>query len=156
MFKNKGLFLFNLQSAIYILQSLVNTDGWESTQNAWKKLFPNISLILCFLHLIIGIKDHIRRDKVLLKSLSDKLWNIYKGSNKRQFSQRLRRFWEWSMKEILPSKVRSKIEKAKANSHQYQQGYNYSRCYRTSNQIDRKHELSRPNSLSNAIFSRVN
>ena len=24
MFKNKGLFLFNLQSAIYILQSLVN------------------------------------------------------------------------------------------------------------------------------------
>ncbi len=137
MFKNKGLFLFNLQSAIYILQSLVNTDGWESTQNAWKKLFPNISLILCFLHLIIGIKDHIRRDKVLLKSLSDKLWNIYKGSNKRQFSQRLRRFWEWSMKEILPSKVRSKIEKAKANSQEYQQAYNHSKCYRTSNQIDR-------------------
>lgn len=115
----------------------VNTDGWEPTQNAWKKLFPNISLILCFLHLIIGIKDHIRRDKILLKNLGDKLWNIYKGSNKRQFSQRLRRFWEWSMKEILPSKVRSKIEKAKANSHQYQQGYNYERCYRTSNQIDR-------------------
>ncbi|MEL4896567.1 hypothetical protein [Crocosphaera sp. Alani8] len=119
----------------------VNTDGWEATQNAWKNLFPNVSLVLCFLHLIIGIKDHIRRDKVLSKKITDKLWKIYKGANKRQFSQRLRRFWEWSMKEIMPSKVRSKIEKAKANSHQYQQGYNYSKCYRTSNQIDRKHEL---------------
>ena len=69
--------------------------------------------------------------------MTDKLWNIYQGSNKRQFSQRLRRFWEWSRKQILPSKVRSKIEKAKANSFQYQQGYNYEKCYRTSNQIDR-------------------
>ena len=28
----------------------VNTDGWSGTRNAWLALFPNIVLILCFLH----------------------------------------------------------------------------------------------------------
>ena len=31
----------------------VNIDGWEATRNAWKKLFPKISIILCFLHLVL-------------------------------------------------------------------------------------------------------
>lgn len=47
----------------------VNIDGWEATQKAWKKLFPNVSLILCFLHLVLGITDHIRREKSLLKTM---------------------------------------------------------------------------------------
>jgi hypothetical protein len=115
----------------------VNLDGWEATRNAWKKLFPKISIILCFLHIVLGIKDYIRRDKSLLKTIKDKLWFIYHGESKRQFAQRLRRFWEWSTQQIFPEKVHSKIEKAKANSHQFQQAYNYEHCYRTSNQIDR-------------------
>ena len=28
----------------------VNTDGWPATQGAWKALFPNSTIILCFLH----------------------------------------------------------------------------------------------------------
>ncbi len=115
----------------------VNLDGWSATRNAWKTLFPKISIILCFLHLVLGIKDYLRRDQSLLKTLKEKLWSIYHSGSKRQFSQRLRRFWEWSTAQILPEKVQDKINKAKANSHQFQLGYNSPDCYRTSNQIDR-------------------
>lgn len=29
----------------------VNTDGWLATQNTWKKLFPKIAVLSCFLHI---------------------------------------------------------------------------------------------------------
>ncbi len=115
----------------------VNTDGWDATQKAWQILFPNISVILCFLHFILGIRDHIRRDKALLKIMKSKLWRVYQGINKKEFAQRFRRFYEWSLKQTLPDTVRSKIEKAKANYLEYRQAYEQDGCYRTSNQIDR-------------------
>lgn len=41
----------------------VNTDGWPATQGAWKRLFPNIAIILCFLHAFLKIRD--RATKVI-------------------------------------------------------------------------------------------
>jgi hypothetical protein len=35
----------------------VCTDGWESTPRVWQRLFPKITLMLCFLHAILKIKD---------------------------------------------------------------------------------------------------
>ena len=35
----------------------VNTDGWAATQGAWKRLFPSIAIILCFLHAFLKIRD---------------------------------------------------------------------------------------------------
>ena len=35
----------------------VNTDGWQATQNAWQHWFPQITVILCFLHAFIKIRD---------------------------------------------------------------------------------------------------
>jgi len=35
----------------------VNTDGWKATINAWKSLFSGISVIACFLHVFIKIRD---------------------------------------------------------------------------------------------------
>ncbi|RKZ49198.1 MAG: hypothetical protein DRR08_31165 [Candidatus Parabeggiatoa sp. nov. 2] len=34
----------------------VNTDGFKSTMNAWKNLFPFIIIIQCFFHAILNIK----------------------------------------------------------------------------------------------------
>ena len=39
----------------------VNTDGWLATQNSWKKLFPGITVLSCFLHIFIGIRDRSRK-----------------------------------------------------------------------------------------------
>ncbi len=40
----------------------VNTDGWFSTQNAFKSLFPGIITILCFLHGFLKIRDRGRKE----------------------------------------------------------------------------------------------
>ena len=40
----------------------VNTDGWGH-QEAWKTLFPGITLLLCFLHSVLKITDRCKRSR---------------------------------------------------------------------------------------------
>ena len=38
----------------------VNTDGWKGTQAAWKALFPQVVILLCFLHAWLKIRDRAK------------------------------------------------------------------------------------------------
>ena len=72
----------------------VCTDGWEATRQAWRGLFPTITLVLCFLHAILQRKKHCAgqwRHQVL-----DKAWQVDQATPTRQFSQRLRRVAAWT------------------------------------------------------------
>lgn len=116
----------------------VNTDGWEETQAAWKILFPKVALILCFFHSVLGIKQHLRRNKNVLKAVQEKLWNLYQATSKRQFAQRLRRFQEWATPERVESEAaRAKIKKLTSKSPKFQAAYEFPQGYRTSNALDR-------------------
>ena len=83
--------------------STVNTDGWKAARNAWKKLFPDISVILCFLHVFISIRD---RAKIKFEDyycdVVLKLRNCHHAPNKRSFSQRIRRLYEWAVRTSVP------------------------------------------------------
>jgi hypothetical protein len=35
----------------------VNTDGWPATQAAWQALFRGVTLILCFLHAFLKVRE---------------------------------------------------------------------------------------------------
>jgi len=83
----------------------VNTDGWDQTQLAWQQLFPGVAIILCFLHSILDIQKRCRKDKVLWKKVTGRLWHIYKAPSKRHFGQRLRRVREWAKQNIKTSKT---------------------------------------------------
>jgi len=64
----------------------VNTDGWAATQKAWKHAFANITVILCFLHAFIKIRD--RATKVLdifFNQAADKVWEAYRADSKAGF-----------------------------------------------------------------------
>jgi hypothetical protein len=39
----------------------VNTDGWRATHAAWKYLFSSVTIIFCFLHLYIRIRDRCKK-----------------------------------------------------------------------------------------------
>ena len=39
----------------------VNTDGWTATKKAFLAIFPSITLILCFLHGFLKIRDRSRK-----------------------------------------------------------------------------------------------
>ena len=70
----------------------VNTDGWKATRNAWKRLFPQVVVILCFLHALLKIRDRAtKKMKEAFDETSDKVWSAYRAEKKRPFSQRLRR-----------------------------------------------------------------
>ena len=88
----------------------VNTDGWEHTQRAWKDLFPGIAVILCFLHAFLNIRDRCKRHKELLRSISEKVWDIYHAETVAQFSQRIRRLRQWASAITIDS-VQDKVLK---------------------------------------------
>lgn len=117
----------------------VNTDGWEGTQKAWKALFPSISLILCFLHTVLGIQRRCRRVGEVFDTVTDKLWHLYHSVNHRQFAQRLRRLWEWAddPNTSLPEAVREKLLKLKDKAPQFTIAFALPEAARTSNQVDR-------------------
>ena len=117
----------------------VNTDGWEQTQQAWRNLFPGITVVLCFLHTVLGIQKHLRRRKDLFADISNRLWTLYHSEQLRQFSQRLRRLHEWAgnCDLDLPDKVRQKLLSIKAKAAQFKVSFEIPEAARTSNQVDR-------------------
>lgn len=42
----------------------VNTDGWNHRQAAWQTLFLEVTIVLCFLHVVLDIQQRCRRTKV--------------------------------------------------------------------------------------------
>ena len=117
----------------------VNTDGWEATQTAWKALFPGITLILCFLHAVLGIQQRCRRQGSLYQRVTQKLWHLYHSLTCQQFAQRLRRLTEWAQnpKTELPDAVRKKILKLKINASAFKVTFDLPEAARTSNAVDR-------------------
>ena len=115
----------------------VNTDGWDATQQAWKTLFPGVTLILCFLHTVLGIQKHCRRDKVLYNSVTDKLWGLFHALNPRQFGQRLRRLQEWASAHVSHEIVLKKLLALNSKATQFKLTFDAPQAYRTSNQVDR-------------------
>lgn len=116
----------------------VNLDGWDGTQKAWRALFPRVVVIPCFLHMVLGIEKHCRRNHPLQQALSEALWHLYESLNPAQFGQRLRRLLEWtSADSTVPESIVEKLQRLKVNASEYKQTFEYPQAYRTSNQVDR-------------------
>jgi hypothetical protein len=115
----------------------VNTDGWPATQAAWRALFKGVTLILCFLHAFLKIRDRAVHMKETLAELSRRVWEACHAPDARSFSQRLRRLRAWSEanvdKPIVQEKVRSLCDKRKA----FVRACAHPGCHRTSNPVDR-------------------
>jgi hypothetical protein len=115
----------------------VNTDGWAATQAAWRALFKGMTLILCFLHAYLKVRDRAVHLKATFAELSRRVWEAYHAPDARSFSQRLRRLRDWSEanveKPIVQEKVRSLCDKRGA----FVRAYAHPGCHRTSNPVDR-------------------
>ncbi len=115
-----------------------NTDGWLSTRKAWTNLFPSISLIQCFLHIYISIRDRSKKKfRETFYEVTSKLWKCYQAQNKASFSQRVRRLSEWGKESSIPSIMLDKIEKLRKNLDFFTIAYDFPKAHRTSNMIDR-------------------
>lgn len=114
-----------------------NTDGWAATQKAIKALFPNITLILCFLHKWLSVARTIKKKSEEYWEVGKRVWHVYRAANWQVFAQRLRRLREWSEKSITSEKTRKKLLKLCKKKEEYRGGYEYEQAHRTSNSLDR-------------------
>jgi hypothetical protein len=114
----------------------VNTDGWSATQNAWKILFPKITLILCFLHAFLKIKERCRSCPDLLQTIGRQVWEAYHAPTKAHFSQRIRRLREWGQHH-LTGLVQEKVLALCDKAPQFKLAFDFPAAYRTSNALDR-------------------
>jgi len=107
VFKQEAL---NLQSDYQV--KTVNTDGWAATQKAWSMLFENVSVIECFLHAFLKVRDRATKklDKYF-ELAADKIWECYKAENKKSLAQQLRRLKEWAIQFVPESAMKENIIK---------------------------------------------
>lgn len=112
----------------------VCTDGWAATREAWRTLFPGITLVLCFLHSILKIRDRCRG--ALRHQVLDRAWRVYEAANKRGFAQRTRRLREWSQAHLTGSAAEM-VEKLCARCAAFLPAYDCVGAARTSNAVDR-------------------
>lgn len=112
----------------------VCTDGFAATRLAWRTLYPKVTLILCYLHIVLKLRERCRSQ--LRKEVLDRAWNIYRAVSKRSFSQRVRRFRQWSVGNLTGAvlEIAAKLHKRK---REYLTAYEHRLGYRTSNAVDR-------------------
>jgi hypothetical protein len=115
----------------------VNTDGSNALRNAFKSLFPNVILILCYLHSVLDIQKRGKRLGTLFQEIMNRVWHVYHAETKRAFSQRMRRLKEWAVKNVDAEVVLNKILRLCEKSRVFQVFYDHRSAHRTSNMIDR-------------------
>lgn len=112
----------------------VCTDGWKATREAWRLLFPQIHLVLCYLH--SALKIAARCTGEMRQSVLTRVWQAYKAETKSAFSQRLRRLQEWADVQ-LSGAVSEMVLKLCKRRKDFTVAYDCPEAARTSNAIDR-------------------
>ena len=116
----------------------VNTDGWQPTQGAWKALFENVTLILCFLHAFLKIRDRTTKALGEIGHVAHtRVWEAYHAPSKRAFSQRLRRLKEWAENALPDSAMKNHTLELCDKRARFIQSYDHLYAHRTSNMVDR-------------------
>ena len=115
----------------------VCTDGWEGTQSAWRRLFPTVGIILCFLHSVLKIAERCGRDRATRKLVLDRVWAVYDSCTRAQCSQRLRRLREWATAGLPEGALRQMVLTLCGKGPQCARAYRFPGAPRTSNALDR-------------------
>lgn len=116
----------------------VNTDGWPATQAAWKAIFPSITVILCFLHAFLKVRDRATKAlTAVFEQVRERIWNAYHAPSKAAFAQRLRRLHEWASREVPDSPMKQHTLELCQKRVKFSRGYDFDQAHRTSNLVDR-------------------
>jgi hypothetical protein len=125
------------QIAPHYTPDTVNTDGWLPTQKAWQALFATVTLIQCFLHAFLKIRNRTKkRYREIYAEIQQQVWDIYQAVDKSAFWQQIVGFQLWS-KQHLSGSALDAVEKLCAKADSFALTFDYPQAYRTSNMIDR-------------------
>ena len=111
----------------------VNTDGWAATRNAFLAWFPRITVVLCFLHGFLKLRDRCRK----ARDLHRRVWEVYRATTAEEFRRLMTALQQWCATQTWPAPVREMLEKLWAKTESYAVAYDHPGCHRTSNAVDR-------------------
>src|SRR2546427_8968201 len=94
----------------------VCTDGWEGTQSAWRRLFPTVGIILCFLHSVLKIAERCGRDRAIRKLVLGRVWAVYDACTRAQPLGELRRLREWATAGLPEGPLRQMVLRSISSS----------------------------------------
>ena len=118
----------------------VNTDGWTSTQKAWQALFMTSTIIECFLHAFLKIRNCCKkRCQSLWPDIQQQVWNIYHAADRQEFRQQTSAFLAWAQDSLSGTALEA-IEKLCAKTDKFILAFDFPQAFRTSNMIDRHME----------------
>lgn len=114
----------------------INTDGWTATQLAWQALFPLVTLILCFLHAFIKIRNRCKRMSDYAE-IKRRVWEAYHAADPDTFKQKIAQLKTWAQQNLPQGSGLASILKLCRKAPTLVQAYAYPAAYRTSNMLDR-------------------
>ena len=114
----------------------VNTDGWKGTKAAWKALFLKITIVQCFLHGWLKVRDRAKHLGAWFTQISQRVWDAYRAPDRRSFSQRIASLRTWAAKH-LSGVVLENILDLCDKRDRWKIAYDHPNCHRTSNMLDR-------------------
>ena len=116
----------------------VNTDGGAATHGAWKRVFPRITVILCFLHAFLNLRDRATQALAECFEPGGKTgWRAYRAPGKAAFAQRLRRRREWAERTLPDSPMKHPTLDLCEQRAPFSCSYDQAQAHRTSNLVDR-------------------
>lgn len=90
----------------------VNMDGFPSTKKVAESLFPQATIILCFLHGYLKIETSATKYyENWFDVVSNKVWRCYDAKDKFSFAQNIRRLKEWTEAFIPQGKFKDAVLK---------------------------------------------
>lgn len=111
----------------------VNTDGWAATRNAFLAWFPAASVVLCFLHGFLKIRDRCRK----ARDLHRRIWEVYRAATAEEFRRLMDALQQWCATRTWTAAVCEMLEKLWNKTESYAVAYAHPGCHRTSNAVDR-------------------
>lgn len=118
----------------------VNTDGWEATQKAWRNLFPQVVILVCFLHAFLKIRERGKHLKDIFRQLSEKVWAVYHAGDATTFRFQATEVLAWAETHTT-GYVLDAVRKLYAKVDHFVLAYAYPLAHRTSNMLDRHMNL---------------
>ena len=115
----------------------VNTDGWSPTQLAWQALFPAVTVILCFLHAFLSIRDRAKHLKDTFRDIQQRVWEIYHAGDPNDFLQQAADLMTWATQHLSGPPLQA-VLKLCAKAPLFVLAFDHPTAYRTSNMLDRQ------------------
>jgi hypothetical protein len=113
----------------------LNLDGWQHTRAVWRRLFPTLVLIRCFLHAFIRVRGRLLRHPLYPK-MKRLIWNIYRAKSQSNYYYHFDKLLKFAAQH-LQGEALSQITRFKHKRAELLQGLFHPGCHRVSTMLER-------------------